>query len=101
MNGVYAFFHLNAAYSSVDEQQLDTLIDNFLSTGGLLSNRTDSLNRQIDDVSEQRDALDKRMDALETRYRAQFTAMDALVGRLTATSNYLTQQFFNTSNTSQ
>ncbi|MCB1049090.1 MAG: hypothetical protein H6510_08620 [Acidobacteria bacterium] len=27
MNGVYAFFHLNAAYSSVDEQQLDTLID--------------------------------------------------------------------------
>ena len=82
-------------------QQLDTLIDNFLSTGGLLSNRTDSLNSQIDDVSEQRDALDKRMDALETRYRAQFTAMDALVGRLTATSNYLTQQFFNTSNTSQ
>ena len=42
--------------------------------------------------------LTKRLDALEARYRAQFTTMDALVGRLTATSNYLTAQFFSSSN---
>jgi flagellar capping protein FliD len=40
------------------------------------------------------------MQDLQTRYRAQFTAMDNLVNQLTATGNYLTQQFaaFSSSN---
>ena len=37
------------------------------------------------------------MTALEKRYNAQFRAMDTLVSQLTATGNYLAQQFSNKS----
>lgn len=78
-------------------QRLDRVIGNFLSSDGPLSNRTNSLNLQVEQIDNQRTALNARMDALETRYRAQFTRMDTLVSSLTATSTYLTQQFFTTS----
>ena len=76
-------------------QRLDSLIGDFLGNDGPLSNRTESLNKQVDRLSDERDKLDTRMTALEARYKAQFMAMDKLVGQLTATSNYLTQQFNN------
>ncbi|MCW9004224.1 MAG: hypothetical protein OQK70_03100, partial [Gammaproteobacteria bacterium] len=47
---------------------------------------------QIADIAEQRITLNKRVAAIETRYRAQFTALDALMGQLNTTSNFLQQQ---------
>lgn len=76
-------------------QRLDDLLTDVLGSDGPLSGRTESLNKQVDRLSDERDKLDTRMTALEARYKAQFMAMDTLVGQLTATSNYLTQQFNN------
>lgn len=73
--------------------QLDNLLSDFLSSDGLLSHRTEGINRQVDQITDQRAALETRMTALEARYTAQFQAMDALIGKLNVTSTFLTQQF--------
>ena len=59
---------------------------------GAFTLRTNGLNAQIKDVATQRTALDARMEAVGNRYKAQFVAMDALVGQMSSTSNYLAQQ---------
>ena len=74
-------------------QRLDNLLSDLLGGDGPLSDRIDNLSKQVDRIDDQRKTLDDRMTALEKRYRAQFTAMDKLVSQLTATGNYLTQQF--------
>ncbi len=79
-------------------QRLDNLLSDILGSDGPLNGRTESLNKQVDRLDDEREKLDTRMTALEARYKAQFMAMDTLVGQLTATGNYLTQQFSNSSN---
>ncbi len=71
---------------------LDAMLSEFLASDGQFSSKTESLNSQITDINEQRTLLDKRIDALEARYKAQFAAMDVLVGQLQATGDYLEQQ---------
>ena len=63
-----------------------------LSSTGPLNSRLDSLNKGIDRISDDRNALTLRLQNLQKRYSDQFNAMDRLVGQLTATSNFLTQQ---------
>jgi len=77
--------------------RLDTMLTNLLGKNSPLTARTDSLNQQVERISDQRTTLNERMTALEKRYSAQFQAMDALVSQLSATSNYLAQQFTNNS----
>lgn len=71
---------------------LDAMLTEFLSTNGLITAKTNSLDAQIASISEQRVALAKKVDIIEKRYRAQFVALDVLMGRLNVTSSYLTQQ---------
>ena len=73
--------------------RLDNLLSGLLGGNSPLTARTNSLNQQVARIDDQRTTLNNRMTALEKRYSAQFQAMDALVGQLTTTSNYLTQQF--------
>jgi flagellar hook-associated protein 2 len=72
--------------------ELDQLLSRYLNTGSVLDSRTDGLNDRIDDINDQRKKLDNRLVALESRLLKQFTAMDALVGQLQATSSFLDQQ---------
>jgi len=74
---------------------LDTLLDNYIGTTGSLNTRTEGLQTRIDLISDDRERLDRRLSALDARYRAQFTAMDVLVGQLQALGGYLTQQLAN------
>ncbi|ANO51040.1 flagellar filament capping protein FliD [Woeseia oceani] len=67
-------------------------VDGFLDDDGPLTTRTDGLNTTIEQYSEQRDRLNERLELLETRLLRQFNALDALVGQLSNTSNFLTQQ---------
>ncbi|MGH8196068.1 MAG: flagellar filament capping protein FliD [Woeseiaceae bacterium] len=67
----------------------------FLDTDGALETRTSGLNARIDSYGEQREKLNDRLVALEARLFRQFNALDALLGQLSATSNYLTQQLAN------
>jgi len=74
---------------------LDTLLDNYIGTTGSLNTRTEGLQTRIGLMSDDRERLDRRLSALDARYRAQFTAMDVLVGQLQALGGYLTQQLAN------
>jgi flagellar hook-associated protein 2 len=73
-------------------QRLDVLLGQFLSGSGLLSGRTDGINRSIQDLGRQRDTFNTRLTSIEQRYRAQFTALDSLISDMKNTSNFLTQQ---------
>lgn len=72
--------------------RLFDLVDGFLDDDGPLTIRTEGLTSKIEQYSEQRERLNERLQSLETRLLRQFNALDSLVGRLSNTSNFLTQQ---------
>jgi len=72
--------------------RLSALLGSMLGADGLIDARTDGLNSRVDDVEGSIAALQRRLVTTEERYRAQFTALDALVANTTATGDFLTQQ---------
>lgn len=68
-------------------------LDSVLSSKGSLSSRLDHLNNSISGLADDRQNLNNRIAKLQIRYQKQFSAMDSLVGKLSGTSNFLTQQF--------
>lgn len=72
--------------------QLSKTIESYLGSSGLLSNRTDGLNRTIKDIDKTRTALNTRLAETEKRLRAEYVALDSLLTSMASTSNYLTQQ---------
>lgn len=72
--------------------QLDSLIDDFLESDGTIANRTDGINRSIEDIEDRREVLNRRLAMVEQRLRAQFTALDVLMSSMTKTSSFLQQQ---------
>lgn len=87
-SGAEATLSLSEGYAVL----LDRLATRFLDSGGPLSSRADGINRSIEDIGRQRERLNLRMTNVEARIRAQFTALDGLLGRMSTTSNYLQQQ---------
>lgn len=75
--------------------ELDRVLGGLLSAGGIFSIATEGLNGGIREIARQRELVELRSLAYEERTRAQFTAMDALVGQLRATSDFLMQQLDN------
>jgi len=71
---------------------LDTLLERYVASDGILTARTDGLQISIDSITDDRERLNDRLAVIEARYRAQFNAMDLLVGQLQALGGYLTQQ---------
>ncbi len=63
-----------------------------------LALRNVSLNQQVRKLSDEKSRVDARMEAVEARYRAQFSALDALLAQMQATSSYLAQQLGSVSN---
>ncbi len=76
-------------------RRLHERVDGMLAADGMLEIRRDGLNDRMDDIADRRTALDDRLAALEARLFKQFNALDSLLGQLSATSNYLTQQLAN------
>jgi flagellar hook-associated protein 2 len=74
---------------------VDSYIDNYLGTTGMISDRTDSLNNQLDDIQSQRDQLDSRISLLRERYTKQFSALDGMIAKMNSTMSYLQQQLAN------
>lgn len=72
--------------------RLTDLADGYLASDGQIETRTAGLNDLIASYGDERDALNQRLAALETRLTKQFSALDSLLGELTQTSNFLTQQ---------
>ena len=71
------------------------LVDGLLASDGIIDARTAGLNGQIEGFNDQREALGERLASLETRLLRQFNAMDTLLGQLSVTSNFLTEQLAN------
>lgn len=80
------------SYSQGYAYQFDRLADYFLSSDGPISSRTDGINDSLKRIAKEEERLNDRMEQIEKRYRAQFTALDTLMSRMTSTSNFLTQQ---------
>lgn len=76
---------------------LDTSFTAYLSSKGVLQGATDSISKKLNQLTEQYNAVSKRIDDKIARYKTQFTNLDKMVSMLNSTSNYLTEQFSNTS----
>lgn len=75
--------------------RLDDYLDNYLTSGGTIQSRTEGLNARIEDVGESRVRLQDQLSRAEARYRAQFQALDLIMGQMQTTSSYLSQQLSN------
>ncbi len=65
--------------------QFAALVDEYTdSTDGLLSTKIDGIGDRIDDIDDQIGRMELNVEAYEARLRAQFTAMEQLVGSLQA-----------------
>lgn len=74
---------------------LDKLVGRMLENDGLVDGRMDGINASIKELGTRREALSRRLEQIEKRYRAQFTALDAMIASMTQTSTYLQQQLAN------
>ena len=72
--------------------RLDTVLESYLGSDGVLAARSDSVNAEIKDITQQREVLGERLAALQARLFKQFNALDGLLAQFQATSNYLAQQ---------
>ena len=75
--------------------RLDSYLDGYLQSGGVLQGRTEGINDRIEDIGESRERLQERLSRAEARYRDQFQALDLLMGQFQTTSSYLAQQLDN------
>lgn len=75
--------------------RLDSLLERYTGTDGILDNRTSSLQSRLDSISDDRVQLERRLEQIEERYRSQFAALDSLVGELQGTGNFISQQLAN------
>tara|TARA_R110001606_G_scaffold395213_1_gene567049 strand:- start:34451 stop:35830 length:1380 start_codon:yes stop_codon:yes gene_type:complete len=73
-------------------KSLDSVLERYISTDGILTAREGGLQSSIDSLDADRELLNRRLASLDARYRAQFTAMDILVAQLTSLGDYMTQQ---------
>ena len=75
--------------------RLGETLGRYLASDGVLESRSSSLKEGIKDVADDREQLGRRLASIEKRYRAQFNAMDTLLGQLQSTSGFLSQQLSN------
>jgi flagellar hook-associated protein 2 len=85
-------------YSQGYAYQFDRFATALLDSTGPLSSRTDGLSASIKSMADSRLRLTDRLAETEKRYRAQYTALDTLMSRMSTTSSYLTQQLAQLSN---
>ena len=71
---------------------LDKLVESFIRSDGVIAARTNGINASIEAIDDRRREMERRLEGVEMRLRAQFTALDTLLGRMTTTSQFLTQQ---------
>ena len=87
-----SFVNLLAAPNEGFAFRLEGLASTVLLPDGLIDAREDGLNETIRRFDDQKANMEFRLEIIEKRIRAQFTAMDALVSNLNATSSFLSQQ---------
>lgn len=73
-------------------RQFRLMTDAMLSVDGSIATRTNGLQANVDNNNDQQDRLEIRVAQTEKRLRAQYTALDATMGKMQGLSSYLNQQ---------
>lgn len=73
-------------------KRIDNTTNDFIKSGGLISNSTDSIDRNIRMLKDQFETASARIDTKMENYRKQFTQLDVMVNQMNGMSTYLTQQ---------
>lgn len=73
-------------------ERLSDWIGSLTDEGGTLVSRTDGLSSRKSRLDDQEDRINLRLEQVEKRYRAQFSALDAMLASMQQTSSYLSQQ---------
>ena len=73
-------------------EQLNKILDRYISNDGVLRARTEGLNRKVEDINRQRDQLARRLETSEKRLTQQFSNLDATLGKMRSTSNFLSSR---------
>ena len=83
--------------------KLNSTINAYTATGGIIPTRMDSLNNTLTQLSQQQTALNARMATYQKQLQSQYTALDTLMSSLNNTSSYLTTALeqLNNSNSSK
>lgn len=72
--------------------RLSRLAGDLAANEGLVAARIDGINSSIKDIDRRQEDFLRRLDMVEARYRSQFAALDAMLGSLNQTSQFLQQQ---------
>jgi flagellar hook-associated protein 2 len=70
--------------------RLDTALDSFAASDGIIATRNASIEGQLTTLGKESADLDSRMSVYEAQLRSQYTALDTLMSSLNNTSSYLT-----------
>ena len=73
-------------------KQFRAMADSLLGFDGALTTRSAGLRERLDQNQSAQERLNDRIAMTEKRLRAQYTALDTTMGKLTSLSNYVTQQ---------
>ena len=69
--------------------QIDSYIENILSSSGDIERRKTSLNQDLTDIDDGLLDINRKVDVIRERYLEQFSAMESAVTNLKGTSEYL------------
>ena len=74
---------------------METFMGFYTDSDGIIQQRIDGKNRQIDKLGDEYEAFQLKMTSLESRLFSQFNTMDLLVSQLNSTSTYIMAQLEN------
>ena len=86
--GARGSIHYSRGYAAT----LDKLVQSFLRADGSISARSNGIDASIRTIDKRREEMERRLVDVEARMRAQFTALDTLLGKMQTTSTFLAQQ---------
>jgi flagellar hook-associated protein 2 len=73
-------------------KQFEALLDNYVSSGGILKDREEDLNLSLDDLEDDIENHEYRMGQLEAGLRKQYSSLDVLLATMQQTQSYLSAQ---------
>jgi flagellar hook-associated protein 2 len=94
VGGVQQFF-VGTDSSDGFASSLKELTSFYTDSDGIIQNRIDSRNNQLERLDDDREVFNRKMESLEARLFAQYNAMDLIVAGLNSTSSYLMAQLDN------
>lgn len=72
--------------------KFEALLSNYVDSDGIMKQREDSLNSQIDELEDDVINHEYRMESLEARLREQYAGLDVLLAQMQSTQTYLSAQ---------